>query len=109
MPAYPMEGVKRTVQIKSACEQVIAWSGATIITDRDPELVTIAQEEALKAIHQTALDSNILETAAVNAQKQMEDFLQIAGIRNAVVRYRESELELPQEVPDSDTERNENE
>jgi hypothetical protein len=99
LPPYQPEGTNRTVQFKSACEQMIAWSGVPVLDSLDPELVRIAQEEALKAFHQTALDSHILETAALSAQQRMEDLLLTAGIENAVVRFRGSTVEPPAELP----------
>ena len=97
VPPYELEDKDRTVEMHSACEEAYSWT-VPFPLSRTPELVTDAQEEALKAFKETAERNNILAEAHTNAGTLLRGFLTKIGYETVEFEAQQ-EIELPKELP----------
>ena len=99
VPPYELGEKDRTVEMRSTCEETYSWTVPFPLT-RTPELVTDAQEEALKAFKETAERNKILVEAQNNAETLLWDLLTKIGYETVEVEFEaQQEFELPKELP----------
>jgi hypothetical protein len=75
------------VSIEPACNHAHIWN-TPLGLSRSPELIRVAQEEAVKQFRQIAETSSILDLAASNAEKEVARVLIFAGYKKVSFRYK---------------------
>ena len=73
---HPSGDSDRTVQVLPACNHAYSW---TAPLGRTPELIRVAQEQAMVQFRSIAEEGYVLERAQLNAQTELARFLLFTG------------------------------
>ncbi len=76
---YTLETENRKAQILPTCSQAINWDVPPFVGEKTPELIRVAEEQAMVQFRAIVQEKDFLTQARRNAERELGQFLRFAG------------------------------
>jgi len=88
--AYALETEDRKAQILPTCSQAIEWDVPPFVGEKTPELIRVAEEQAMVQFRAIVEEKRFIDQARRNAEQELKRFLQFAGFEQVQFAMRET-------------------